>query len=52
PLVAALARDLGPAAAGGSSDALAARLRAIDPDELSAKSALELVRELHALVTA
>jgi hypothetical protein len=53
-LVAALARDLTPEppTAGVGADALVARLRALDPDELTAKAALEVVRELHAMVTA
>jgi hypothetical protein len=51
-LVAALAADLAPPAAGADSGALASRLRAVDPDDLTAKAALDLVRELHAMVTA
>ena len=56
-LVAALARDLAPSTTaapeplGDGAAAVATRLRALDPDDLTAKFALELVRELHALVT-
>lgn len=51
-LVGALAADLLPASGGDADGAVVARLRAVDPDELTAKAALELVRELRTMVTA